>query len=248
VDVTIALLAAVVGYLLGSLSFARIVTSFAGPDKKVRERTEAYIEGSENPIILETVSATSVSMVAGSRLGFLTYLLDMLKVFVPVLVFRKLFPSEPYYLVAAITGVVGHVWPIYHRFKGGGGISAIFGGIFAIDWIGVFVTFFGGMFVGMVILKDLYLIYYAGLIMLIPWLWLRTKSLPVVIYAVLVNVLFLVATIPSARRYYRLRKTDPKWADPEAMWGMWGMGRGIMKMMDKLGVRKKKDRPEAGTP
>ena len=247
-DITIVLLAAVAGYLLGSLSFARIVTSFAGPDKKVKERTEAYIEGSDNPIILDTVSATSVSMVAGSRLGFLTYVLDMLKVFVPVLVLKQVFPGEPYYLVAAFAGVVGHVWPIYHKFKGGGGISAIFGGVFAIDWIGVFVTFFGGMFVGMAILRDLYLIYYAGLILLVPWLWLRTKSVEVLIYAVLVNVLFMVATLPSARRYYRLRKTDPKWADPEAMWGMWGMGRGIMKMMTKLGVMKKKDGPEAEKP
>ena len=94
-DITIVLLAAVSGYLLGSLSFARIVTSFAGPDKKVKERTEAYIEGSDNPIILDTVSATSVSMVAGSRLGFLTYVLDMLKVFVPVLVLKQVFPGEP---------------------------------------------------------------------------------------------------------------------------------------------------------
>jgi len=247
-DPLIVIAAAAGGYLLGSLSFARIVTSFAGPEKRVKERTEAYLEGSENPIILDTVSATSVSMVAGSKLGFLTYVLDMLKVFVPVLVLKKIFPGEPYHLVAAFAGVVGHVWPIYHKFKGGGGISAIFGGVFAIDWIGVFVTFFGGIFVGMAILRDVYLIYYSGLVLLIPWLWFRTKSVEVLVYAVLVNALFIVATLPSARRYYKLRKTDPKWADPEAMWGMWGMGRGIMKMMDKLGVRKKKGRPEAGQP
>jgi glycerol-3-phosphate acyltransferase PlsY len=247
-DPLIVIAAAAAGYLLGSLSFARIVTSFAGPEKRVKERTEVYLEGSENPIILDTVSATSVSMVAGSKLGFLTYVLDMLKVFVPVLVLKKIFPGEPYHLVAAFAGVVGHVWPIYHKFKGGGGISAIFGGVFAIDWIGVFVTFFGGIFVGMAILRDVYLIYYSGLVLLIPWLWFRTKSVEVLVYAVLVNALFIVATLPSARRYYKLRKTDPKWADPEAMWGMWGMGRGIMKMMDKLGVRKKKGRPEAGQP
>lgn len=247
-DVTIALLAAAAGYLLGSLSFARIVTSFAGPDKRVQERTEARLEGSENPLILDTVSATSVSMVAGSRLGFLTYVLDMLKVFIPVMVFKNVFPGEPYYLIAAFSGVVGHIWPIYHKFRGGGGISAIFGGVFAIDWIGVFVTFFGGIVVGLAILRDVYLIYYAGLMLLVPWLWFRTKSVEVLIYAVLVNLLFFAATFTSARRYYKLRKTDPRWADPEAMWGMWGMGRGIMKMMTKLGVMKKKDGPETGKP
>ena len=238
-NVDLILLAAIGGYLLGSLSFARIVTALAGPGKRVPEETEAKIKESPHSLRLTTVSATSVSLTAGPRLGFLTYLLDMTKVFIPVLVLKKLYPGDPYYLIAAVTGVAGHVWPIYHRFKGGGGISAIFGGIFAIDWLGVFATSIGGMILGLTVFRDVYLIYYLGLILLIPWLWFRFHDIHLVVYAVVVNILFFLASYPGAKRYYELKRTDPAWKDPKVAWRLWAMGRGILKMMEKLGLSKK---------
>jgi len=240
--------AAAGGYLVGSLSFARIVTTIGGYGKGFPENAEARIEGTESTLRLNTVSATSVSIKAGPRLGFLTYLLDVLKVFIPVFVLKEAFPNEPYYLVWAAAAVVGHVWPVYHKFKGGGGMSAIFGGLFAIDWLGVFVTAIGGMVIGLAVLRDVYLIYYSGLVLLIPWLWFRTHSVPLLVYALAVNVLFIVASYPAARRFYKLKRTDPSWRDPKVAWKLSAMGRGILKMLDKLGLGgKKKDRPGAGT-
>jgi glycerol-3-phosphate acyltransferase PlsY len=247
-DPLIAIAAAAGGYLVGSLSFARIVTALAGYGKGFPEDAEARIEESEKTIRLNTVSATSVSIKAGPRLGFVTYVLDVLKVFIPVLVLKKVFPDEPYFLVWAAAAVVGHIWPVYHKFKGGGGMSAIFGGLFAIDWLGVFVTAIGGMVVGLAVLRDVYLIYYSGLVLLVPWLWFRTKSVPLLIYALAVNVLFIVASMPAAKRFYRLKRTDPAWRNPRVAWKISAMGRGILKMMDKLGLGKKKDREEGGQP
>jgi glycerol-3-phosphate acyltransferase PlsY len=238
-NISFVLLAALGGYLIGSLSFARIVTALAGYGKGFTENAEARIEGSEQGLRLDTVSATSVSLKAGPRLGFLTYVLDVLKVFIPVFALRQIFPDQPYYLLTATAGVVGHVWPLYHRFKGGGGISAIYGGVFVIDWPGVFVAALGGMVLGLVVLRDLYLVYYAGLLLLIPWLWFRTGSVPVLAYAVAVNILFVIASYSGAKRFYALRRTDPRWNDPTQAWKISAMGRGILQVLAKFGYGKK---------
>jgi glycerol-3-phosphate acyltransferase PlsY len=42
--------------------------------------------------------------------------------------------EHPYFLITATTGVMGHIWPLDYGFKGGRGISAIFGGVFVIEW------------------------------------------------------------------------------------------------------------------
>ena len=237
-NISLAIMAAVGGYLIGSLSFARIVTSLAGYGKRFPEDAEVRLKGSDEGIRLDTVSATSVSIKAGPRLGFLTYVLDVLKVFAPVFALRQLYPDQPYHLLAATAGVVGHVWPIYHRFKGGGGISAIYGGVFAIDWPGVFVAALGGMLLGLFVFRDFYLIYYCGLMLLIPWLWLRTGSVPVLAYSVAVNVLFFLASYSAAKRVYALRRTDPRWGDPAQAWQFSAMGRAILKLLARLGYGK----------
>jgi len=237
-NISLAIMAAVGGYFIGSLSFARIVTRLAGYGKGFLEDVEVRLPGSDTGARMDTVSASSVSIKAGPRLGFLTYVLDVLKVFLPVFALRQLYPDDLYYLFAATAGMVGHVWPIYHRFKGGGGISAIYGGVFAIDWPGVFVAALGGMLLGLFVLRDFYLIYYCGLLLLIPWLWFRTGSVPVVAYAILVNVLFFLATYPSAKRAYALRRTDPRWGDPTQTWQFSAMGRAILKLLAKFGYGK----------
>lgn len=237
-NVWLTIMAAVGGYLIGSLSFARIVTGLAGYARGFTENAEVRLEGGGEGIRLDTVSATSVSLKAGPRLGFLTYVLDVLKVFLPVFALRQVYPEHPYYLIAATAGVVGHVWPVYHGFKGGGGISAIYGGVFAIDWPGVFVAALGGMLLGLFVLRDFYLIYYCGLLLLIPWLWFRTESVPILAYALVVNLLFFLASYSAAKRMYELRRTDPRWADPSQAWQFSAMGRAILKLLSKLGYGK----------
>ena len=66
----------------------------------------------------------------------------------PTLLFRLWQPDVPYYLVAAAAGLVGHDWPLYHRFKGGRGLSAIYGALLVIDWPGLFITSLLGLTTG----------------------------------------------------------------------------------------------------
>jgi glycerol-3-phosphate acyltransferase PlsY len=229
-------------YLIGSISGARLITAVFARGKPVPRETELRIEGSDKALVMKSVSATSVSANVGPRYGFMTYLFDMLKVFVPVLLLRKQVPGTDYYLIAAVTGVAGHIWPLYHGFRGGRGISAIYGGILAIDWPAILVTSLSGMVFGFAVLKDLYFTYMAGLWFLIPWVWWRTRDPYVVLYAVVVNLLFLVSSIPEARAWYRLKK-EPVWNDPTEAWKVSAMGRGIIKMGIRLGFIKKKPAP-----
>ena len=231
------IVSAIGGYLIGSISSARIITRIFGKDKKVPEKTSFGIEASDKKIETKLVSATTVSVNVGAKFGFITYVLDVLKVLIPVLVLKYQFPDNYYFLLAALTGVVGHIWPVYYKFRGGRGISAIYGGVFVIDWIGVFVAAVGGMIVGLFVLRDLFFTYQAGLWLLIPWLWFRTHDIHYVIYAVVINILFTISSIPEMKQWFKIKK-EKGWDDPAQAFQVSAMGRGIIKMAKKLGFFK----------
>jgi hypothetical protein len=107
--------------------------------------------------------------------------------------------------------------------------------MFAIDWIGVFATSIGGMFLGLFVLRDMLAAYMGGLWLLIPWLWLRSQDAAYVIYAIVVNVIFLLAMLPEMRQYIQLRR-EGKGEDLTEVMQLTGMGRGIYKMAKRFGV------------
>ena len=76
---------------------------------------------------LQTVGATSASIKLGPRVGCTIGILDILAV-VPVFIIKLLYPEQFYYLMASVFVVVGHNWPIYYRFRGGGGMSPTYQG------------------------------------------------------------------------------------------------------------------------
>lgn len=230
----IALMCAVAGYLLGSISFARLVGRIAAPRKDVT-RLAIDVPDSEEKLHVEAVSATLVSIHLGPRLGFLTMLLDMLKITVPTLLVRRFDPQAGYFLVTAAAGMVGHVWPLYYRFRGGRGLSAVYGGMLAIDWIGVLVTSLGGMIFGLFVVRDVLVAYVAGLWFLVPWLWFRTHDAAHVAYAVAVNVLFLLGLLPELRQYVRFRR-EGKGGDVAQVMQLTSMGRGIYRMANRFGL------------
>jgi len=236
-DFGIVLLSSVVGYLIGAVSSARIVTRIFGRGRKAVESTELSLDGSEQKMVLKTVSATSVSVHIGSKYGFLTYVLDVIKVFVPIMVVKAIFSGQIYFLFTAFAALVGHVWPIYYRFRGGRGISVIYGTLFAIDWIGVFATSIPGMLIGLVVLRDMLSAYFLGVLFVIPWLWFRTHNVYYLYFAIAANVVFTLAMIPEIKRWLVVRR-DSEWGDPTKTMELSGMGRGLLKMGRKLGLIK----------
>jgi glycerol-3-phosphate acyltransferase PlsY len=232
-DPIIALIAAAVGYFVGALSFTRLVGRRVAPHADLSAvalptaDANTQFQGS-------FVSATSLSMHVGARAGMTAALLDILKVFIPTLAFRLLYPEQPYFLITAVAGVVGHCWPVYHRFKGGRGLSAIYGGMLAIDPLGAVVTAFLGLFLGM-LLRDAYTTYIGGLWLIVPWLWLRTGDWRYVAYGLAINGIFLLASIPDIRQYVDYRRRGISLSYEEGLLTN-PMGRGLYKMGRRLGL------------
>jgi glycerol-3-phosphate acyltransferase PlsY len=113
-ELTLPLIATLLGYLIGSISFAVVVSRLMGLDDP-----RAY--GSGNP------GATNVLRSGNKKAAILTLLMDALKGFVPVWLVVAF--GEPYALgegTAALVGLaafLGHLWPVFFGFKGGKGVA-----------------------------------------------------------------------------------------------------------------------------
>ena len=94
----IALLAAAVGYLFGSISFARIIVKLVAPDAEITGM-EFDVAGTDEKVSVSAVSGTAVSMKLGAKHGGLTAILDILKVTIPTLVIRFAIPGTTYFLI-----------------------------------------------------------------------------------------------------------------------------------------------------
>ena len=235
-DLGIAIIAAMTGYLLGCISFARIISRLVAPEQDVTQ-TEMAVPGTEEKMQLRAVSGTAVSIHLGAKYGCLTALLDMLKVALPVAFFRFAFPGQPYFLIAAITGIMGHNWPAFYGFKGGSGLSPTYGGMLVISPVGTIVTAIGGMVLGLFVLRNVVVSYLAGLWLMIPWLWFTTYDLWYLAYGIIANVLFLIAMLPEIKT---VREYQKRGIGTEVAVGMdmTPMGRMMGKMMKRMGLDK----------
>ena len=120
-----ALLLIVAAYLIGSVSFAVVVSrAFGLPDP--------HEYGSGNP------GATNVFRTGHRAAALLTLLGDGAKGFVAVFAAKQIAPlaGAPDFIVAAAALAVflGHLYPVFHRFAGGKGVSTAAGIVFALHW------------------------------------------------------------------------------------------------------------------
>jgi len=222
------------GYLIGSLSSARLVKACVAPRADLSS-TRLELEGTDKTMDFDFVSATTVGTHLGARWGFVTMLLDLSKIALPTLAARALLDGSPYFLALPAAGLIGHIWPIYHRFQGGRGILAIFAGFLAIDWLGALVTSLFGYLLGVFVIRDVLCAYMIPVLLVIPWLWVRTHNPHYIVYALFVNLVFAIAMIPEIRNWLRLRR-DPQWRDPTKVLELSGMGRGILRLARRLGI------------
>jgi glycerol-3-phosphate acyltransferase PlsY len=203
----IAVLDAVLVYLIGSISFARLVTRFWAPGKDVTD-FEIPVEGTEDRYKVLSIGANSVSSVLGPKAGMVVSVLDILKILLPILLFKLFFPEQPAYaLIAAIAGMMGHIWPVYHKFHGGSGFSAVLGGLLVIDWLAAFICPVAGLFLGMIVFRNMVVASLSWLWLLIPWFWWRTGGdIQYILYAVAVNVLFILAMMPEIKTAIKYKR------------------------------------------
>lgn len=226
-----ALLAIIIGYFIGSISFARLVTRLWTKDKDVVD-FEIPVEGTDDSYKVLSIGGNSVSSVLGPKAGMLVGVLDILKVFLPTLILKLLFPQQPAYaLLAAVGGLIGHIWPIYYRFHGGSGFSAIMGGLLAIDWLAVLVCPVAGLLLGMLVFRNMIVASLSWIWLLIPWFWWRSDGdWTYILYALVLNVLFILAMVPEIKMAQKYKK-EGKYLE----YGMGSlksnpMGRGMIKI------------------
>lgn len=233
-DPWIALLAGTIGYLCGSISWARLVARWTHTQADIT-RIEHVIPGTDQAFVSDSVSATAVRMHVGTRYGCLTAILDMLKVALPTLAFRLWQPDVPYFLVVAAMGLVGHDLPVFHRFKGGRGESPIYGGLLVIAPVGIVVTNLIGFVLG-VLVGNILVLRWAGMVLMIPWLWWRTQDWAYLAYILFVNLIYWLAMRPELQQYAALRGagTEPS---QEEIGGSFGMGRGLGRVLDNYNLR-----------
>ncbi|MBT8395472.1 MAG: glycerol-3-phosphate acyltransferase [Gemmatimonadetes bacterium] len=202
------LLAALVGYLVGSISPARFVGRRVSPGEDL-SKTPFHLDDGVT-LEYQGVSATSVAMRTGAGPGCTVSMLDMVKGVLPVLALRLLFPGTSLDLVAGAAVIAGHNFPIWHRLKGGRGMSPLFGVLLLVDWTAIPATMVASSVVGLVILADPYLSYVMSPVFLIPWFWWRFGLGPETMFALAANVLYWVATVPELRDWISYRRTHPR--------------------------------------
>lgn len=236
-QIEIMLLALLLGYLIGSISISRIVTRFSSPTTDL-SKVKMHDHGTDEDYYLTNVGATTASMVLGPKIGGLIGILDILKAFIPTLVIKLIFPDQPYYLFTGGGVIGGHIWTIYHRFRGGGGLSPALGAFLVIDPLGALATNLIAMFLGFVVFREYLVSMMLGTWLMIPWLWLSKGHWKFALFAFLVNLMLVVATIPDIKRYAKARAAGK--VDVATAMEAIPMGRMMNKMMNRMGLSKKK--------
>jgi glycerol-3-phosphate acyltransferase PlsY len=122
----IALVAA--GYLIGAVPFGVLVARASGGGD-IRER------GSGN------IGATNVLRLMGRRAGAVTLVCDVLKGAVPVWLAGVISTAPVVPVTVAGAAVLGHVFPVYLRFRGGKGVATGFGVLMALHFPTALLTF-----------------------------------------------------------------------------------------------------------
>ena len=125
-----------VSYLIGSIPFGYILTKF-------------FLEKDITKIGSGNIGATNVLRTGNKFLGYLTLLLDVVKAVIPLLIIKYYFYD--YIYISSLSIFLGHVFPIWLKFKGGKGVATYVGilcclniylGIsFGVVWLFIFLIF-----------------------------------------------------------------------------------------------------------
>jgi glycerol-3-phosphate acyltransferase PlsY len=113
------LFSVIIGYLLGSIPFGYVLTKTAGLG-------DIRTVGSGN------IGATNVLRTGNKQLAALTLFCDGLKGAIAVLIVGALFPG--FEALAGLMALIGHIFPVWLKFKGGKGVATAVGVVTALAW------------------------------------------------------------------------------------------------------------------
>ena len=111
---------ALLSYLLGSIPFGFLLT-------KLFLNQDIRNIGSGN------IGATNVLRTGNKLIGFSTLFLDILKAVIPIIFIKYNFPN--FIFISSLSVFLGHVFPVWLKFKGGKGVATYVGILFCINYI-----------------------------------------------------------------------------------------------------------------
>ena len=124
----------IISYLMGSIPFGLILTKF-------------FLKKDIRDIGSGKIGATNALRTGNKLIGFTTLILDISKAIIPVIYVKINFPELIF--IASLCAFLGHVFPIWLKFKGGKGVATyvgilfsiniLLGTIFIISWIVIFI-------------------------------------------------------------------------------------------------------------
>ena len=144
-----------ISYLMGSVPFGFILTKF-------------FLKQDIRNIGSGNIGATNALRTGNKLIGYSTLILDIAKAIIPIIYVKNSYPDLIH--LASLSAFLGHVFPIWLKFKGGKGVATYVGILFAINIVYAFIFITNWLFI-------FFLSKYSSLSSLIA-----TLSIPVYIY------------------------------------------------------------------
>ena len=122
-------------YLSGSIPFGLVLTKF-------------FVKKDLRKIGSGNIGATNVLRTGNKYLAIFTLILDMLKGYIPVFITQSLAPEQIY--LSALMSFLGHIFPVWLKFKGGKGVATYLGVITALSFQLCFLFIFTWIIVSLI--------------------------------------------------------------------------------------------------
>jgi len=121
-----------ISYLMGSIPFGFILTKF-------------FLKQDIRKIGSGNIGATNALRTGNKLIGYSTLILDVAKAIIPVIYVKNNYPDLIY--LASLCSFLGHVFPIWLKFKGGKGVATYLGILFSINFIYGFIFITNWLFI-----------------------------------------------------------------------------------------------------
>ena len=205
-EIATAIVLFLISYLIGSISFTRLIGRIALPGEDL-ESTTAKLPDSDIEFSFKSVSATTLRFRAGPKYGIIASILDMAKASIPIIIAQIIWGEPIYSFIISIGVIFGHDFPVYYGFRGGRGVSSLWGSLLVMNWRAIPLTAIPSLLIGLFIIDDGFFAYLSAPLYLIPWALIYKGYGPWLAYAIIVNIIYWIALLPEIREYLEFRKT-----------------------------------------
>ena len=114
------ILIVLISYFMGSIPFGFLLTKF-------------FLKKDIRNIGSGNIGATNVLRTGNKLVGYITLILDITKAIVPILIVKVQFPD--FIFISSLSVFLGHVFPLWLKFKGGKGVATFVGILFCINYV-----------------------------------------------------------------------------------------------------------------